>query len=82
MQVAIFEGPQVACSSWKTRVQATLLNISVADEVLVVASIILALDSTGTEGISHIEIFVFTTNNRLTSQSHTVASSKPSKSSL
>lgn len=73
MQVAIFEGPQVAC---------TLLNISVADEVLVVASITLALDSTGTEGISHIEIFVFTTNNRFTSQSHTVASSKPSKSSL
>lgn len=68
----------MACSNH--RVHATVLNISVADEGLEVASITLACDSTGTKASSYIEIFVFTTSNGLTSQSHTVASPEPSKS--
>lgn len=56
----------MACSNLKTAVPATVLSISVADEVLVVALITLDLDSPSTKAISHTEIFVFTISQRVT----------------
>lgn len=56
----------MACSNLKTAVPDTVLSISVADEVLVVAPITLDLDSPSTKAISHMEIFVFTISKRVT----------------
>lgn len=55
----------------------TVLNITVVDKVYAVASVSLALDSTGREAISNVEIYVFTNSNRITSC--IVASPEPSR---